>query len=417
MNEADYWLLPEGVDEWLPPQAMQLERLCRQAVDTYRSWGYQLVIPPLIEYVESLATGTGGDLDLQTFKLTDQLSGRLMGIRADTTSQAARIDANKLRCDGPARLCYLGTVLHARGPQGENRCPLQTGAELFGHAGIESDAEVLGLMRETLCNAGLASLHIGLGHVGIFQSLVRQAQLNGRQELELYAIVQRKAGDELQSLLRSWSRAADTFLRLLPGLVELHGDAAVLDDAERLLRPAGQEVLDCIRDLRRLLELAAPDLRAADTVHFDLADLRGYSYHTGPVFAAYLPGLGRALTSGGRYDHIGEAFGRARPATGFSIDLKQLARQVEQPPDGAGAILSPWPVAAELRREIRRLRAAGEVVIRRLPGQRDDFPQPGCDRELRLEDGKWRVVSRHGPGSAGSASAHRPPPPGKGGVA
>jgi len=381
------WLLPEGMDELLPPQALRLEWFCRRLLDLYFSWGYQLVMPPLIEYLDSLLTGVGSDLELQTFKLTDQLSGHLLGVRADITPQAARIDAHKLQIQAPNRLCYLGTVLHARHAHaGESRSVLQAGAELFGHSGIESDAEVLSLMLEMLKLAGVGEVHLDLGHVGIFQALTRMAGLDHERELRLFRVLQRKAGDELRGLIASWSLPAAP-AAMLTALVELHGDAEVLDEAERCFR-GNDELLAYLGALRRLAELARPHLPPGCALHFDLAELRGYRYHTGLVFAAYRQGLGHALVSGGRYDHIGRAFGRSRPATGLSADMNTLARFAALPEMRRDAILAPAEDDAALQQAIRRLRAAGEIVIVALPGT----PHPHHNRVLRRDHGTWKVT-------------------------
>ncbi len=317
------WLLPDGIDEVLPPQAERLEHLRRRLLDLYSRWGFELVMPPFIEYTESLLTGTGNDLDLQTFKITDQLTGRLMGVRADITPQAARIDAHRLQRETPVRLCYLGTVLRTRADGfAGSRSPLQVGAELFGHAGIESDIEILALMIETLEVTGITDIHLDLGHVGIFRHLARQAQLDGSQETLLFEALQRKARPEIEEFLRLTHLPAP-MRRLLSALPELNGGAEVLDLAATQLAAAQPEVHAALNDLRAIvaaLDRLAPQV----TVHIDLAELRGYRYQTGAVFAAFIATHGREIARGGRYDDIGKIFGRARPATGFSADLKTL---------------------------------------------------------------------------------------------
>ena len=323
MNKTDRWLLPEGIEEVLPKEAKRLEQLRRTLLDTYESWGYDLVIPPFIEYLESLLTGTGNDLDLQTFKLTDQLTGRLMGIRADMTPQVARIDAHQLNQDTPTRLCYIGTVLHTRtdGFAG-SRSPLQVGAELYGHAGIESDVEVITLMLETLVMSGVETPFVDLGHVGIYRELVKQAGLNEEREATLFDSLQRKANTEIASYLSEW-KLDKNIATAIAALTRLNGDESVLAEAESILSKAGKGVENALTELSNiaaLLKLHVPNLK----VNFDLAELRGYHYHTGTVFAAYVAGRGQAVAQGGRYNDIGEVFGRARPATGFSTDLKTL---------------------------------------------------------------------------------------------
>lgn len=391
MSGIDHWLLPEGIEEMLPAQAWRLEILRRRLLDTYRGWGYALIMPPMIEFLESLLTGTGHDLDLQTFKLTDQLTGRLLGIRADMTPQAARIDAHALKREEPVRLCYLGTVLHTR-PDGfaGSRSPLQVGCELFGHAGIESDLEVLGLMLETLAVTGIGQAHLDLGHVGIFRALAEGAGLTPEQEADLFDVLQRKALPEIESLLDSFGTAAPWRERLAR-LATLHGDATVLELARTALAGAGDavaEALDNLVAIARQVQRRWPQL----PLHFDLAELRGYGYQTGVVFAAFVPGCGQEVARGGRYDQIGEVFGRARPATGFSADLRTLMAlsKAELDTDG-GAVFAPALDAPALADAIRALRAAGERVIVALPGQAGGAREMGCDRELVEQGGNWIV--------------------------
>ncbi len=387
------WLLPEGIEELLPPRAARLEQLRRELLDLYRSWGYELVVPPFIEYLESLLTGTGNDLDLQTFKLTDQLSGRMMGVRADMTPQVARIDARYLQREAPTRLCYMGTVLRTR-PAGiaGSRSPLQVGVELYGHAGMASDLEVLRLMVETLTVSGIGELHLDLGHVGIFRSLARQAGLDQRQEESLFDALQRKARPEIEELLAGLPISPDV-ARMLASLAVLNGGEEILEQAEEQLQNGSAELRAALSELRgiaRGLRRHLPRL----AIHFDLAELRGYRYHTGAVYAIYVPGHSHAVAQGGRYDDIGRVFGHARPATGFSTDLKTLiALSPEQEGQRAGAILAPADEAASLRQAIGELRRRGERVIELLPGQRGGGRELGCDRKLVLRDGSWQVVS------------------------
>jgi len=389
MVDHNRWLLPEGIAEVLPADAAALERMRRTLIDLYQSWGYELVLTPFIEYLESLLTGTGRDLDLQTFKLTDQLTGRLMGIRADMTPQVARIDAHSLGRKGPVRLCYLGTVLHTR-PDGfaRSRSPFQVGAELYGHAGFESDAEVLGLMIETLRVAGVRDLHLDLGHVGVFRGLAREAGLSAEQEQTLFEVLQRKASSELAALLTD-SALAHRSRDRLAALAELNGGREVLEDAERALVGAGQPVLRALAELRRVADAVAermPDI----PLYFDLAELRGYNYQTGVVFAAFVPGHGQEVARGGRYDEIGKVFGRARPATGFSADLKTLIALGEVPaPAPRDGVLAPWQGEAGLRAAVRALRARGRRVVYSLPGAVEDPRELGCTHRLVGRDGRW----------------------------
>jgi ATP phosphoribosyltransferase regulatory subunit len=375
----------------LPPQAARLEELCRQTIDLYKSWGYQLVMPPLIEFLESLLTGTGKDLDLKTFKLTDQLSGRLMGVRADTTPQVARIDAHNLKRDVPSRLCYLGAVLHTRPENhGSTRSPLQVGAELYGHQGKESDAEILCLMLETLKIAGVNNVHVDLGHVGIYQGLVKQAGLSDAQESVLFDVLQRKAGSELQKLIKTWSvpeKIGDMFMFL----INANGDASVFREAGRHLAAANAKVKNCLKELRSVTDLVKKRIPDAP-LYFDLAELRGYHYHTGIVFAAYVPGTGQGIAFGGRYDGIGLAFGRARPATGFSTDIKTLLALSSLTYKEQQGIFAPCKNDPALLKMINKLRDKGEVVITELPGQKGNAKDMGCDRKLVRKAGTWKVV-------------------------
>ncbi len=386
------WLLPEGVDEYLPPEAERLEMLRRDLLDLFFSWGYELVIPPLIEYLESLLVGAGNDLDLETFKLIDQYTGRMMGVRADMTPQVARIDAHRLKREVPVRLCYVDAVLHTRRHGfALSRNPLQIGAELYGHGGIESDIEMLRLMVRTLRVAGLQHFHIDLGHVGIFRALAREAGLSADQESVLFDALQRKARPEIETLLGSWQLAVPQ-RRMLGALVDLNGDAGVLDEARRLLAEAGAEVQHALDNLAQMAEAVQCQLATIE-LHYDLAELRGYRYQSGVVFAAFAPGHGQEIARGGRYDEIGRLFGRTRPATGFSSDLKTLLALNPGPPAIPRAILAPpWSDDDTLRDLIRRLRNEGERVILLLPGQADDPRAMGCDRRIVMRDGRWTVV-------------------------
>ncbi len=390
--QRENWLLPEGVDEVLPPQSAVVEQMRRDLLDLYASWGYQLVFPPFIEYLESLLINAGGDLDLKTFKVTDQITGRTLGIRADITTQAARIDAHQLRHDSPTRLCYAGTVLHTKSDGfAGSRAPLQVGAELYGHSGIESDLEIICLMMETMKLAGLEDIYIDLGHVGIFRGLVRQAGLSEQSEMELFDALQRKSIPEIKEII---DRVAlgEQEAAMLTALPELSGDD-VLGKAQTLLAGANQDVQDALNDLIRLADLLnkrIPEL----PLHFDLAELRGYHYHTGVVFAAFVPGLGQEIARGGRYDDIGEAFGRARPACGFSSDLKLLMRLNKGMEQGANdGIFAPWSDDPGQYRAIARLRAQGKRVVMGLPGQVGSAAEMGCNALLSQQGGEWIVTA------------------------
>ena len=389
MNNA-HWLLPEGIDELLPPKALQLERIRRDLLDLFDSWGYDLVQPPIIEYLESLLTGTGGDLDLRTFKLTDQITGRTLGIRADITPQAARIDAHQLRREAPTRLCYVGTVLNTRNDDfAGSRSPLQIGAELYGHSGVESDHEILCLMLKALERAGIDNVYLDLGHVGIFRALAQESGLDKQQELALFDALQRKAVPEIEALLDG-CELEDDARRRLASLASLSGDDA-LERARKSLAGAGAEVQSALEQLERLAALLV-ERRPDVPVHFDLAELRGYHYHTGVVFAAFVSGLGQEIARGGRYDDIGKLFGRARPACGFSADLKMLMRlgSAKNLTQTTG-IFAPAEDDSALRQRVEELRADGRRVVIALPGQTGDAGTMYCGEALVKQGDNWVV--------------------------
>ena len=391
MSSKDQWLLPDGIEEALPPEAWRLERARRELLDLFACRGYDLIMPPLIEYLESLLTGTGNDLDLQTFKVTDQISGRMLGLRADMTPQAARIDAHPLQRDAPTRLCYMGSVLRTRNDGfGGSRSPLQVGAELFGHAGIESDAEILELVLETLSLLEIPHVHIDLGHVGIFRGLARDAGLSAIQENDLFEALQRKAIPEIEEMLAV--QVADGGQRSrLAALARLNGGPDVFARAREQLAGASESVMAALDNLAAIAGLLKQ--RTGDvTLNFDLAELRGYKYQTGMVFAIFVPGCGQEVARGGRYDAVGEVFGRARPATGFSTDLKVLINLSQRGfGELQGAILAPAEEDAALRVTVQELRRAGERVVCALPGQAGDAATMGCDRILISEKGGWVI--------------------------
>jgi ATP phosphoribosyltransferase regulatory subunit len=390
MSEKDRWLLPEGIDEILPPEARRLEAMRRRLLDLFDLWGYELVMPPLVEYLESLLTGSGRDLDLQTFKLTDQLTGRLMGIRADMTPQAARIDAHYLKRQAPVRLCYVGSVLRTRPDEfAGSRELLQLGAELYGHPGPESDIEILRLMLETLATVGLTNLHLDLGQVGVFRGLAKDAGLAPELEAALFDALQRKARPEVEALLAGGDLAAAK-KQALAALLDLNGAGDVLARARGLLKSAPGDVVQALANLQTVAEAvqrAYPKL----PVYFDLAELRGYRYYTGVMFSVLVPGQGQAVAQGGRYDGIGKAFGRARAATGFSADLRQLLKIAPAVDGPRGAILAAHGDDPGLQQTIARLRGAGERVVSALPGSRVAAAELGCDRELVKQGGAWVV--------------------------
>ncbi|MBE9398663.1 ATP phosphoribosyltransferase regulatory subunit [Pontibacterium sp. N1Y112] len=388
MALADRWLLPEGVKEILPPEASQIEAMRRRLLDLFDSWGYDLVLPPLMEHLDALLTGVGGELDLNTFKLTDQLSGHTLGIRADITPQVARIDAHRMRNEGASRLCYCGSVLHARSTQPlASRNPLQIGAELFGHAGLDSDVEVIALMIATLHKAGAdQELSLDLGHVGIFRGLMVDAGMTSAQQNEYQGMLQRKALPEIERFLKTLD-VDERVLELLAELPRLHGGIEVLAKAKVLFSDASEDVLDAIAYLEELAQRVAKRFPELD-LYFDLSELRGYNYHTGVVFAAYTPAYGQALAKGGRYDDIGRDFGRARPATGFSADLKTLVDLASLQVAQVSLVTAPAGEDAALLEKINELRAQGVRVIQALSG---DNQAVKSSAELVLENGEWTV--------------------------
>lgn len=377
------WLLPEYVEDILPGEALHIEIMRRQIIDLLFVHGYQLVIPPMLEYVESLLSGSGSDMDLRMFKVIDQLSGRMMGLRADMTPQVARIDAHLLNCEGITRLCYANSVLHTV-PFGltQTREPLQVGAELYGHSGLDSDLEVQQLMLQCLSITNVCNIHLDLGHVAVFRSLIKHADISQELETELFAILQAKDVSTLKEICLGLEKNTCEALMLLP---ELYGDKKVLVEAYKHL-PDYPEIRIALDELSTIAEQLKV---AVDNIAFDLADLRGYHYHTGMVFAAYASGCSNAIALGGRYDEIGKAFGRARPATGFSMDLREISRLVNSDvyPKAIRAPFKGKSKALELK--IEQLRHAGQIVVMELPGQNNESLD--CDRQLVLDNGEWVV--------------------------
>ncbi|MEO8298480.1 MAG: ATP phosphoribosyltransferase regulatory subunit [Burkholderiales bacterium] len=383
------WLLPEHIADVLPHEARRIEELRRMLLDAARGYGYELVMPPLLEHLESLLTGTGHQLDLKTFKLVDQLSGRTMGLRADTTPQVARIDAHLLNRAGVTRLCYCGPVLHTR-PSGlhATREPLQFGAEIYGHAGLEADLEALELAIDCLTRAGVQGLVLDLGDARILRGLLDGAAVDAPQT---EAIQLALAAKDVPTLCELGQTLAPALCEALCGLATLYGDLSVLDEARRCL-PAHALIgaaLDDLAWLGRHVAATHPTVRMG----FDLADLSGYAYYSGARFALYGGEGIDALVRGGRYDDVGAVFGRSRPAVGFSLDLKTVVGEVRF--DGRqSAIRAPWGEEPALRAAVRRLREQGEAVVCVLPGHEHEVDEFECDRALVSTDGQWVVASR-----------------------
>jgi ATP phosphoribosyltransferase regulatory subunit len=381
------WVLPDHIADVLPSEARHIEELRRELLDTARGYGYELVMPPMLEHLESLLTGTGEALDLQTFKLVDQLSGRMLGLRADTTPQVARIDAHLLNRRGIARLCYCGPVLHTRPDRPHaTREPLQFGAEIYGHAGLEADLEALQVALDCLKATQVHELTVDMADARIVRSLLAGLGLDAAQLAQVHAALATKDQTELAALSRDFPKATREALLALIGL---YGDAKVLAEAARVLprTPAIEQGLEHLQWLARHVEGAR--------ISFDLADLRGYAYYSGVRFGIYTPGASDALVRGGRYDEVGAVFGRNRPAVGFSLDVRELVGVVAKRPLKA-AVRAPWldagPDAAELRSAIAALRRAGETVVCVLPGHESEVDEFHCDRELaRDAAGRWAL--------------------------
>ena len=388
------WLLPDGVQETLPPDAQAVESLRHDILRIFHNWGYDLVMPAMIEYRDSLLTGTAHSLDTRTFALVDQLSGKQMGVRSDMTPQVARIDAHLLRDDARhhrvSRLCYCGHLLHAIGDGiNSSRTPIQIGAEIFGSDAISADVEVVSLMVATLHAVGLHDISLDLGHVGIFRSLVKNTGLDAEQENCLFDMLQRKSIPDLEGYLRQLpldDAQRDQFYQL----ALLNGDASVIEEARRLYRDATDDLfitLDTIASVVQSLQQKYP----GTSIHCDLSELRGYSYHTGLVFAAFMPGQGREIARGGRYDDIGEVFGNARPATGFSADLLNLYQLCGAGGGAPSGILVPDDDDPALLQLVQERRAAGERVVVDLSRGGSKARDQQCDRQAVLQQGSWII--------------------------
>ena len=382
------WVLPDHIADVLPSEARHIEEIRRDLLDMARCYGYELVMPPLLEHLESLLSGTGEALDLQTFKLVDQLSGRTMGLRADTTPQVARIDAHLLNRSGVARLCYCGPIVHTRpGAPQASREPLQFGAEIYGHAGLEADLEVLTLALDALGAAHVGALTLDLADARLVGALLQASGLDKARQEQVHLALASKDATALAAL------AADCQAPIgaaLCALVDLYGSDEVLQKARAVLPPlpAVQEALEQLEWLARHVRNVFP----AVSISFDLADLRGYAYYSGVRFSVYAPRANDALARGGRYDEVGSVFGRKRPAVGFSLDVKALAASAS-PAALRAAIRAPWAEDARLQQVIAALRRQGETVVCVLPGHESEVDEFDCDRELRQVAGEWVVIA------------------------
>ena len=381
------WLLPEHIADVLPARARQIESLRRGLLDAASGFGFELVIPPMLEHIESLLSGPGHALDLQTFKLVDQMSGRTLGLRADSTPQAARIDAHMLNRSGVVRLCYCGPVLHTRASgSGSTREPLQFGAEIYGHAGLEADLEIQDLALECLRGAGIEELVLDLADARIVRGVLAGVPVDSQRLDAVYAALAVKDGAELRSLARDFPPETR---QALAALVSLYGDERVLHEARRVL-PGRTLIATALQDLRSLAAHAR-EAHSDLKVGFDLADSSGYAYYSGARFAAYAKGASDAVARGGRYDEVGAIFGRNRPAVGFGLDVKDLALLIPLPLHGP-AIRAPWSADPGLRLTVRELRSRGETVVSELPGHGDAASALACDRRLEAGRGGWSVV-------------------------
>jgi len=390
MTYADRWLLPDGIEEILPAEAGAIEQLRRRLVDLYASWGYDLVIPPLLEYTDSLLIGLGRDVDLLTFKVTDQLTGRTLGIRADITPQTARMDAHSFNRQGTNRLCYAGHVVHTR-PKNPlaTRTPIQAGVEFYGEPDTRADIEVVSLLLESLKLAGLPKLHIDLGPVGIYRTLAEAAGLNQAQEDTFFELLQRKAVTEIEDWVATHLQGS-IFAEIFLQLPHLAGGSEVLSRARACFADCPMAVAEALNQLERVAETVTARYPEVE-LYFDLSELRGYHYLTGLVFAAFAPGYGNPVASGGRYDHIGEVFGRARPATGFAVDISALSKLGLLPAGLKPGIWACETGEPEQWREIQALRASGERVV---SGPSEAVPdEVNCDRRLVLAAGRYQVVA------------------------
>ncbi len=387
MSDQKHWLLPAGIEEELPDSALRIENLREKILDLFDAWGYDLVIPPMLEYLESLLITNDESLNLRTLKLTDQLNGKTMGLRADMTAQVARIDAHSLSKSHSNRLCYIGTVIHARPIDISGiRSMIQFGAEVYGHTGIESDVEIISLMLEAMRTLGVGDAQLDLGHVGIYSALVQAAGLSVQDEGDLFDLVQMKAAHEVQTYL-SDRNIASTYIDYFVQLVGLHGGVEILEQARRIFD--GVDIEQVLRELDAVSKRLNA-LGAVERPHYDLADLGGYHYNSGVVFAAFSKNLGKEIARGGRYDNVGKAFGKDRPATGFSSDLKRLAELAAILPAQRDGIFAPQSDDSMLYKKVAELRRQGYRVVQQLNA--DETAQDlACSRALVLRKNQWQA--------------------------
>ncbi|MFT5657149.1 MAG: ATP phosphoribosyltransferase regulatory subunit [Gammaproteobacteria bacterium] len=389
------WLLPDGVQETLPPVALSVDLLRRKILQMYHCWGYDLVMPAMIEYMDSLLTGTAHSLDTKTFSLVDQLTGKQMGVRSDMTPQVARIDAHLLADDERrgrvARLCYCGHLLHAQADGiTSSRTPLQIGAEIFGNGSMIADVEVVSLMIETLHAVGLDHISIDIGHVGIFRSLVSTTELNQQQEALLFDMLQRKSIPELKIYLAQL-KLSDQLSEQFHQLALLNGDVEIIQEAREVFANSSEELKQALDHMQAVVE-AVQSKYPGTLINCDLSELRGYNYHTGLVFAAFLPGQGKEIARGGRYDNIGSIFGNARPATGFSADLLSLHQISNAPEIVSLGILAPYSDDPELNQEIQRLRCENQRIVVDLTDGKSNPAEQHCDRILTRQKNGWVIL-------------------------
>jgi len=384
------WLLPENIADILPSEARKIEDLRRILLDRFQAYGYELVMPPMLEYLDSLLTGSGQDLNLKTFKLVDQISGRTLGLRADMTPQVARIDAHLLNRQGVTRLCYAGSILHTRAAAGSSsREQLQLGAEIYGHAGWEADLEIQALLNDVLNLSQVGEITLDMSHAGLLTAILGDFEPKSESLDGLYSALQTKDLPGLNLVLQDWPTEVKSAVL---ALANLSGSPEKVVVAARQNLPKTAAVKAALDELERLCAAVA-DLPSSPKLNLDLSDLKGYQYHSGVMFAAYVEGLPVAIARGGRYDMVGKAFGRSRPATGFSLDIMTLAR-ISKKDSRKTAVLAPWSNDSTLSQEISQLRSQGQVVIQLLPGHDQDGDEFHCDRELVNQKGAWVVKTR-----------------------